>query len=108
MGTLIIDDHALFSEGLRLLLAGSSEIDGICCTTAQEAFQQIDAKDFDLVLLDWNLKCEPSQGPLVKALKERLPHARVVIISGDFAPELVREAIDNGAVGFIPKESTPA
>jgi DNA-binding NarL/FixJ family response regulator len=41
-------------------------------------------------------------------LKQSLPGARIVVISGDSTAAVIREAVDGGAVGFVPKESTPA
>jgi DNA-binding NarL/FixJ family response regulator len=59
------------------------------------------------VLLDWHLGREPFGVALIAQLREVLPQARVVIVSGEAHPDLVRRAIDAGAVGFLPKESAP-
>jgi DNA-binding NarL/FixJ family response regulator len=109
MRTLIVDDHPLFSDGLRLLLLSSTSIDDIvCCETGESALTLTAASSFDLVLLDWNLGEGLSGAPLVREIKATLPDARVVVVSGESSPEHVRLAIDNGAVGFVPKESSPA
>ncbi len=109
MRTLIVDDHPLFSEGLRLLLSASTAIDDIvCCEAGAEALALVAEAPFDLVLLDWNLGTSPSGAPLVQELKAVLPHGRVVIVSGESSATLVRLAIESGAVGFVPKESSPA
>lgn len=108
MQTLIIDDHPLFSAGLRLLLGateGLGEID--CADSGFEAMQRAAAVAYDLVLLDWHLGREPSGVPLMLQLREVLPRARVVVVSGESHPDLVRSAIDAGAAGFVPKASSP-
>ena len=109
MLTLIVDDHPLFSDGLRLLLLAalpSAEVD--CCKDGEEALRLAAQSQFELVLLDWNLGSGIAGVELVGELKAALPHARIVIISGDSSPEVIRTAVESGAVGYVPKESPPA
>jgi two-component system nitrate/nitrite response regulator NarL len=109
MRTLIVDDHALFSEGLRLLLTASTPIaDVSCCTSGEEALRLAAEQAFDLVLLDWNLGRTLSGAALIAELRAVLPHARLVVVSGESSAAHVRAAIDAGAVGFVPKESSSA
>lgn len=109
MKTLIVDDHPLFSEGLRLLLSASTPIEDIaCCEDAAEALGLATESPFDLVLLDWNLGSDEGGAPLIGDLKALLPQARIVIVSGESNPSLIRRAIEAGAVGFVPKESSSA
>jgi DNA-binding NarL/FixJ family response regulator len=107
MKMLLVDDHALFREGLKLLLrslGGELEIDeaGDC----PQALERMSGQAYDLVLLDMNL---PGRGGLdaLTALREAAPSTPVVVLSGEEDPHLVRGAIDRGAMGFIPKSSTP-
>lgn len=109
MKTLIVDDHPLFSEGLRLLLSASTPIEDIvCCEDGAEALDLAARDAFDLVLLDWNLGASAGGEALVSELKAVLPQARIVIVSGESNPSLIRRAIESGAVGFVPKESSSA
>jgi two-component system, NarL family, nitrate/nitrite response regulator NarL len=109
---LIVDDHALFAEGLRLLLGTSGDHDIVCCQSGDAALSLAatgpDTAGFELVLLDWNLGGGVSGEQLVVAMKVALPSARVVIISGENGAAMVRRAIESGAAGFVPKESSPA
>jgi DNA-binding NarL/FixJ family response regulator len=107
MKMLLVDDHALFREGLKLLLrslGGELELDeaGDCA----RALEKMSGQSYDLVLLDMNL---PGRGGLdaLTALREAGPSTPVVVLSGEEDPQLVRGAIDRGAMGFIPKSSTP-
>jgi two-component system nitrate/nitrite response regulator NarL len=109
MRTLIVDDHALFSEGLRLLLTASTPIgDVTCCTSGEEALRLAAERPFDLVLLDWNLGRALHGAALIEQLRAVLPGARLVVVSGESSAAHVRAAIDAGAVGFVPKESPSA
>lgn len=109
MNALIVDDHALFGEGLKLLLqAAMPALKAQCCTSGTQALTLAAGTAFDLVLLDWNLGTAPGGAELVQALKAAVPMARVVVISGEGGAAVVRLAIEAGAVGFVPKESSPA
>lgn len=108
MHTLIVDDHLLFSAGLRLLLQDTGNLGEVdCAASGAQALQQATQRAYDLVLLDWHLGREPSGVTLIGQLQQVLPQARVVIVSGEASPDLVRRAIDAGAVGFVPKETSP-
>jgi len=109
MRTLIIDDHLLFSAGLQLLLGDTPGVGAVdCVASGAEALQRAANVPYELVLLDWHLGREPSGAALIAQLREALPQAHVVIVSGEVHPDLVRQAIEAGAVGFVPKESSPA
>ena len=109
MNALIVDDHALFGEGLKLLLkAAMPALQAQCCTSGTQALSLAEGTPFELVLLDWNLGSAPGGAELVQALKAAAPMARVVVISGEGGAAVVRMAIEAGAVGFVPKESSPA
>ncbi len=109
MNALIVDDHALFGEGLKLLLkAAMPALEAQCCTSGAQAISLAAGTAFELVLLDWNLGTAPGGAELVQALKAAAPMARVVVVSGEGGAAVVRLAIEAGAVGFVPKESSPA
>ncbi len=112
MRILIVDDHALFAEGLSLLLGTRGSHDIVVCQSGTAALDlaaaESDGPGFELVLLDWNLGGGITGEPLVIALKASLPNARVVIVSGENGATVVRRAIESGAAGFVPKESSPA
>jgi DNA-binding NarL/FixJ family response regulator len=107
MKILLIDDHALFREGLKFLLRSldaALEVDeaGNCA----KALEYAAARSYDLVLLD--LKMPGVEGlDALAALREAIPGIPLVVISGEDNPGVVRAAIERGAMGFIPKSSTP-
>lgn len=104
---LVIDDHALLRSGMRFLLRGLDhglEIDeaGDCV----QALERVAARSYDLVLLD--LKMPGLDGlDALDALRKAAPAAPLVVLSGEDDPRVVRAAIERGAMGFIPKSSTP-
>lgn len=103
---LLIDDHAVFREGLKAVLRGftaDTVLDeaGDCA----QALERAAGHNYDLVLLDLDLPGRNGMAVLGD-LREALPATPVVIVSGGGEPHVVREAIERGAMGFIPKTSS--
>lgn len=103
---LLIDDHALFRRGLRLMLRelapdmDLSEAEG--CAQALSMGHE----HFDLILLDMNMPgVEGLEG--LHCVKQAWPIAFVVVLSGEEGAGLIRGAIEQGACGFVPKSSSP-
>jgi DNA-binding NarL/FixJ family response regulator len=111
MKVLVVDDHALIRQGLRTVLAQLGQpgesVEVIEAAGYAEALERIAATpELDLVLLD--LRMPGVSGFVALAdIEDRYPDLPVVIMTGDEEPELVREAFDHGALGFIPKSSPP-
>ena len=107
MNILVVDDHALFREGLKFLLQQLDtklllEEAGNCT----QALERVAARRYELILLDLNM---PGMNRLdaLAALREAAPDVPVVVLSGEGDPAIVRAAIERGAMGFIPKSATP-
>ena len=112
MKILIIDDHALIREGLRPVLEeladGAHEVQVLEAHDYSRALELAAAHpDLDLALLDFNLPNVAGFAALVD-IQERYPGLPVVMMSGEDDPGVVREALERGALGFIPKTSPKA
>ncbi|MCV6615190.1 MAG: response regulator transcription factor [Cellvibrionaceae bacterium] len=106
MRVLIIDDHHLFRSGLRFLLTGLKQsIQYLEASSCEEATLLFDSNDVDVVLLDYYLPGVAG----VDALERIKNHfqTNVVVISSADSPEIIHKVINRGAVGFIPKSSSP-
>jgi len=106
MNLLLVDDHALFREGLRELLADISP--GVSIREAacvEDAIDECKLTNFRMVLLDLGLSTSDGLGTL-DAFRVAVPEVPVVVLSGDEDPRHMKSAIDLGAVGFIPKAHT--
>lgn len=107
MKLLLVDDHALFREGLKHLLSSldaNLELDE--AEDATRALALSAENRYDLVLLD--LKIPGVQGlDALEAIRAASPAAPIVIVSGEDDPRVVRAAIERGAMGFVPKTSSP-
>lgn len=110
MNVLIVDDHPLYREGIKVLLAGLdptittqgvSRVDEVAAVTSAGGGAPV-----DLVLLDMNL---PGMSHMValREIQARFEGVPVVVVSGEEDPALALSAIDAGASGFIPKSTDP-
>lgn len=106
MNLLLVDDHALFREGLRSLLANISP--GVAIHEAASLSTAVDEcrnATFRIVLLDLELP-ESAGLETLELFRERVPDVPVVVLSSDQDPRHIRSAIELGAVGFVPKSHT--
>ncbi len=108
MKILIVDDHALFRAGLRMLLATIGQ-DTTCleAPTIAEALTLITQHaDIELCLLDLVLKQERGFDAIgrIKALSSSIA---IVVVSGAEDSATIRSCIDAGAMSYIPKSVAP-
>ncbi|MFN3076460.1 MAG: response regulator [Alphaproteobacteria bacterium] len=107
MRILIADDHGLFREGMRLVLQQLSR-DLVVIEAAdfpQTLRLAASEPNVRVILLDLAMPGMPWTAALT-ALRATVPQVPVVILSASEDRGLVRQAIDLGASGFIPKSST--
>jgi DNA-binding NarL/FixJ family response regulator len=108
MEILIVDDHALFRAGLRMLLAAIGR--NICCLEAADVNEALaiiaQHPDLTLCLLDLSLKNENGFDAIHK-IKMSAPTVAVVVVSGADDSATIRNCIDAGAMSFIPKSVPP-
>lgn len=108
MKLLLIDDHALFRDGLSLLISsrlfpGGGTVDVLEASGIPEALALVQAHaDLALVLLDLGL-VEHQGLATLQHWRSVCPHVPVVVLSADDRVEMILDAIDAGASGFIPK-----
>jgi DNA-binding NarL/FixJ family response regulator len=108
MRVLIVDDHSMFCDGLKLLLKTLGVASNVAaCTRVDQAIDLVKDEPWDLILLDWNMGAGmASGGELIGQFMALQPQTRVVVISAESGAQRVRQAVDAGAVGFVPKEAS--
>lgn len=101
---LIADDHPLFREALRGLIAKIYPQTTIYEADNINSLYQLveDRPNADLLLLDLNMPGAAGYSALVH-LRAQHPLLPIVIVSAHEDPVLIRRAIDHGALGYIPK-----
>ena len=108
MKILLVDDHALFRAGLRLLLRAIRPDAVILeAATLAEALALAQANpELQVCLLDLALRSESGLSALT-SLKSSAPEMAVVIVSGAEDIGTIRRCIDDGAMSYIPKSLPP-
>jgi DNA-binding NarL/FixJ family response regulator len=103
---LIIDDHALFRCGLRLVLQAALPQTTISeAGSLEDAMRAEDAQAPDMVLLDIQLGgLNGIDGMAVLARK--WPEVQIIILSADDTDGTVRAATQRGAAAFVSKAAT--
>ncbi|HEY0336755.1 MAG TPA: response regulator transcription factor [Burkholderiales bacterium] len=107
MKILVVDDHALIRTALRGVLG---QLDGgvtmLEASDCRSAFELVEAQpDLDLVLLDLNLPGKHGLAAL-EELRTCYPALPVVVLSSANDRASVMQALDLGAMGYIPKLSS--
>ena len=105
---MVVDDHSVVREGIRHVLADPAVYTVVGeAASAAEAVASVAAWAPDVVILDVSM---PGGSGLhvVAELLERVPAARVLMLSVHEDAEYVIESVRAGAHGYLRKDSTPA
>jgi DNA-binding NarL/FixJ family response regulator len=102
---LVVDDHPLIREGLKVIIGRSSKFEVVGeAGAAAEGFRMAEELKPDLVLLDISLPDE-SGIELTRRIKRTSPGARILIVSMHSKIDYITEAFKAGATGYMVKES---
>jgi two-component system, NarL family, invasion response regulator UvrY len=105
---LIIDDHAIFREGIKKVLSGTSDMEVAGeAGDGRLALQIMIENEFDVVLLDLSLP--GLQGlDVLRTIKVRKPRLPVLILSIYSEEQYAVRVLREGASGYLTKESVPS
>src|SRR5687768_9447506 len=102
---LIADDHGVVAEGLRHLVEAQPDMEVIATAgDGREAVQQARDAQPDVVLMDLSMP-ELNGADATRAILERDPKCRVIVLSMYSQREYVRRALKAGAAGYVVKRS---
>lgn len=109
MRLMLVDDHALFREGMRLVLQQLPEVTEVLeAGNFNEALRLAeDNPDLDLALMDLNMP--GSDGVVsIRYFNKRYPHIPVMVVSGEESRSIMERVMAAGALGFVCKNSNSA
>ena len=104
---LIVDDHVMFREGLKQILAKHSDMQVVDeAGSGQEAMEKVLRRKLDVVLLDISLPGR--NGPeLLTEIKKNKPDLAVLVLSMHPEDQYAIRMMKAGALGYMTKESAP-
>ena len=104
---LIADDHAIVREGLKQILAETSDmmVAGEAAN-GHEVLELVRKEDWDLVLLDLAMP-EKDGLDTLKELKQEKPNLPVLVLSIYPEEQYAVRVLKAGASGYLTKESAP-
>jgi DNA-binding NarL/FixJ family response regulator len=104
---LLVDDHALFREGLTRLLQSEPDLRVAAqCSTVEEALSQLDTGMFDLILLDYELG-DRRGNEIVAAAKARSYPGKIMIVTVGLTKAEIRQMLNYGVSGIFLKNNSP-
>lgn len=102
---LIVDDHPLFREGLKSIIAADPRFEVLGeAGDGSEAVRLARELNPELVLMDISLPDE-SGIQVTRTLRTMLPQIRIMMVSMHSKIDTITEAFQAGAMGYLVKES---
>jgi two-component system, NarL family, response regulator NreC len=103
---LLVDDHKMLRDGLRLLLESEADMQVVAeAGTAVEAIQLARALAPDIIVMDLNLP-DMSGIEAIAEIRQHNQTSRIIVLSMHSRREFVLPAIEAGCDGYVPKSST--
>lgn len=104
---LIVDDHVMFREGLKQILAKHRDMNIVGeVGNGTDALQSIRSDEYDVVVLDISMPGQ-SGWDILNEIKLEKPGLAVLILSMHPEDQYAIRMLKAGASGYISKESVP-
>ena len=101
---ICVDDHELVRQGIRFSLLSVDDIELVGdASDGQSALQLCDELSPDVVLMDMRIRGEMDGIAITQVIRERYPQIQVVALSSFHDRQLVKGAINAGAIGYLVK-----
>jgi PAS domain S-box-containing protein len=102
---LVVDDHELVRKGICTALATEPTI-SVCGEAAdgRQAIEQARALQPDVIIMDISM---PNLNGIeaTREIKRLIPKTEIVIVSQHESPEMIRQALNAGARGYVVKSA---
>jgi two-component system, NarL family, response regulator NreC len=102
---VIADDHAVVRSGLRMLLDAEPGLEVVAeAGTVPDAMRLVRAHRPTVAVLDLNMPGGSSLDAIPE-LRSSTPETAIVVLTMQDDPAFARQALQNGALGFVLKEA---
>lgn len=107
MKVMVVDDHPVVRQGVKLILKMEPDIEVVGeATTAREAIDKLRGLVVDFLVLDLNLPDDNGLSVLGFMQRER-PEVPVLVLTVQPEEHMAVRVLKMGAAGFLNKESAP-
>jgi DNA-binding NarL/FixJ family response regulator len=101
---IIIDDHPLIIEGVKLLLANSEDFEVVKSVGSWDKLWTALDENYDILILDLNIRGENSIKH-IERIKHTQPNLKILVFSSYNKPSLVRKAFEQNVDGYLLKDT---
>ncbi len=102
---LLVDDHQVLRDGLRVLLEGEEDMVVVAeAGTGKDALRLALEIRPDVIVMDLGLP-DGNGIEIIREIRKQLSPARIVVLTMYSDRELVMRALEAGSEGFVPKSS---
>lgn len=102
---MIVDDHPLVREGLKQVIERDKRFQVVDeADNAEDTIRKIAACEPDMITVDIGLNGDTNGLELVKAIKERFPGIKTIVISMHEEYVYAERSIRAGAMGYLMKK----
>ncbi|KMQ60723.1 LuxR family transcriptional regulator [Chryseobacterium sp. BLS98] len=103
---VIVDDHPIVIEGLKMMLKSQSFLTVLeTFTTGSDLISFLRSNEIDIILLDITLP-DTNGTELCREIKKISPNTSVIMFSNRSERSIIMQAIQNGASGYILKNTS--
>lgn len=103
MKIILLDDHKIFGESLKVLLEEQDEISCAYVSKPQEFLKMIKKETYDIFLIDINLKDDKTGFDLIKDLLADNPKQKIIVLTSYDLDNYKDMAFKLGVKDFINK-----
>lgn len=101
MKILIVGEQPVFCEGLRGIVAQFDEASEISILAGRDALSRADVTGIDMMLLELVGPNTPERSDVIRRLVAQ--EARIAVFSDRDTPAFIRDVMELGVSGFVPK-----
>jgi NarL family two-component system response regulator LiaR len=104
---MIVDDHQMVREGLKVLLSTCDDIEVVCeAADGAEAVEQCTLERPDVVLMDVMMPVKDGAQATAE-ITAAFPGARVIALTSFVDQDYVQKTLDAGAISYLLKDARP-
>jgi DNA-binding NarL/FixJ family response regulator len=103
---LVVDDHAVIRSGLRKFLMVNRDLESVGeATDGIEAIQMAGLHKPDVILMDLMMP-EMDGITATREIRRKYPPTQVIVLTSFSEANLVKDALQAGAIGYLQKNVT--